>query len=901
MRRRAAPHVARLAVVLLAVMAARPCQSQEESGSIIGRVATDGGAPAAAVRVVVESHDGVGIRHESTDASGYFRLPALPVGSYRLRLSFVGYRPVAVEQVRVMLGRATSVGIITLQSQEYELGEVVVTAKQALIDVSSAATSTNLPSEQFENIPTDRNFRSIVGLAPQANASFLPEDEVNVAGATGPENAYFLDGVDISDPFRGVTSSNLPYNFIRELQVKAGGYEAEYGRATGGIVNVITRTGSNRFAGQLFGYFTGNDLSASPRFALAGAEESQFSIYDFGGSLGGPVVRDRLWFFAAYNPSFRRQRVEAPGVTLPDEAQTQHLFATKLNWWVSPRTDLTFTVHGDPGTHRHLDLAGVPGSLLNADAVTDEGRQGGVVLSGLARHQLGSRSQLQVEVSRYTHTDNVDPPTELGLTEPHFFDAPTGQVSGGRGFLFHSDAERRALRSSLTAGWRSHDLKVGVEYEDNRFEQLNDQTAAPGSPGGFISRIDATTYIWFRAVIRGAVRNRVPTVYAQDSWRASNRLTLNLGLRWDGQYLVANGATVQSFTDQWQPRLGAVYQLDGHGRQKVFGSFGRFYEQLTLNMVILYYNADVNVTQLQFDHDPRLDPTGGDTVFSLLEPQIQGRRDLKGQSLDELTLGYEGAVGARLRAGVRGVVRRLRWAVEDAFNADSGFQMGNPGRGNLGFAPPARRHHSALVFTLEKPEGGFNFLASYTLSRTSGNYQGLYDYRRDFAPAYPNTGTEFDFPEQYPNSAGLLPNDRTHVAKFAGSYRVNADLSVGTFVSWASGTPRDEFGATRFGNGVLSYLRPRGSAGRNPSVFDVNLRTVYALPTWGKGVKPRLSLDLFHLTNTRTTTRHDDIRFLAVDAGGHQTLENPNYNQPRSFAPPMSARLGITVDLGASP
>jgi hypothetical protein len=886
----------------LAVCLVEPCQAQEESGRIIGRVVTQGGSPAAGVRVVAEARDGPGTRQESTDASGYFRLPGLLVGSYRLRIAFVGYRPVVVDSVLVRLGRTTTIGVVSLESQAFELGELVVRAEQALIDVTSAATATNLTSEQFENIPTDRNFRSIVSLAPQANSSFLPEDEVNIAGATGPENAYFLDGVDISDPFRGVTSSNLPYNFVREIQAKAGGYEAEYGRATGGIVNVITHTGSNRFSGQIFGFYTGNGLSASPKFALAGAEESQFSIYDFGGSLGGPIVKDHLWFFAAYNPSFKRQRVEAPGVELPDETLTQHLFATKLNWWAGPRTDVTFTLNGDPSTHRHLDLAGVPGSLLNAEAITQEGRQGGAVFSGLVRHQLGSRSQLQLEASRYTHKDNSDPPTEFGLTAPHFLDASTGELSGGAGILFHSEADRRALRGSVTVGWHDHDLKAGVEYEDNRFEQLNDQTAAPGSPGGGITRFDDTTYIWTRVLVRGAVRNRVPTIYAQDSWRVRDRLTLNLGLRWDGQYLRANGATVQSFTNQWQPRLGAIYQLGTKGEHKIFGSFGRFYEQLTLNMAILYYNADVNVTVLHFNHDPRADPTGGDTLFSLFNPQVQPRRDLNGQNFDEFTLGYEGAVGAHLRAGVRGIVRRLRWAVEDAFNADSGeYQMGNPGRGNLGFVPPARRHYSALVFTLEKPAGRLNFLASYTLSRTSGNYQGLYDYRRDFVPAFPNTTTDFDFPEQYPNSSGLLPNDRTHMVKLAGSYRVNGNLTVGTFVSWGSGTPRDELGATPIGNGIYAYLQPRGSVGRNPSLFDINLRLTYVLPAWGMGVRPKLLLDLFHLTNARTTLRNDDVHFLALDANGNQTLVNPNYNQPRSFAPPMSARLGITVDFGKAP
>jgi hypothetical protein len=886
--------------LVLAVGAAQSVQSQEQSGSIAGRIVMERGSPAAGVRIVAEGQSGFTGRQETSDASGYFRLPALPVGAYRLRLSFVGYRPVSVDSVVVMLGRTTSVGVLRLEPQAYELGELVVTAEPTLVDVSTAATATNITSRQFENIPTQRDFRSIVSLAPQANSSFLTEDEANIAGATGPENAYFLDGVDISDPFRGVSSSSLPYNFIREVQVKAGGYEAEYGRATGGIINVITHTGSNRFAGQLFGFFTGDELSASPKFALAGAQENQFSTYDFGGSLGGPIVKDRLWFFAAYNPSFQREVVEAPGTTLPDQTRTQHLFATKLNWSAGPRTDVTFTLHGDPSTRRELDVGSVPGSVLNPEAITDHGQGGGIVLSSLVRHQLGRHRLLQLDVSRFSYRNNTDPPTEAGLA-PHFTDAITGQVSGGRGFLFHSEAERRAIRGSLSMAWGGHDMKTGVEYEDNRWEQVNDLSAEPGSPGGQITRFDDTTYLWFRASVRGTVRNRVPTIYAQDSWRVSDRLTLNLGLRWDGQYLVAQGATAQSFTDQWQPRIGAIYRLGSKGAQKLFGSFGRFYEQMTLNMAVIYYNEGVSQTALLFNHDPRLDPSGGDTVFAVLDPQVQPKRDLKGQYFDELTLGYERALGGRLRAGIRGIARRLRWAVEDAFNADSGqYQMGNPGRGNLGFAPRARRHYTALVFTLEKPDGRFNFMASYALSRTSGNYQGLYDYQRDFLPAAPNTTSEFDFPEQYANSSGLLPNDRTHVAKFAGSYRVDGHLTAGTFVSWASGIPRDELGATPI-DGAHSYLRPRGSAGRNPSVLDMNVRLVYALPAWSRGVTPKLSLDLFHLTNARTTLRHDDVRFLTVDANGSQSLVNPTYNHPRDFAPPMSARLGITVDFGGPP
>ena len=131
---------------------------------------------------------------------------------------------------------------------------------------------------------------------------------------------------------------------------------------------------------------------------------------DFGGSLGGPILKDRLWFFAAYNPSFRRQVVEAPGITLPDQTLTQHLFATKLTWSAGPRTDFTFTLHGDPSTRRELDVGSVPGSVLNPEAITDKGRAGGIVFSTLVRHQLAGHRLLQLDVSRFAYTNNTDPP-----------------------------------------------------------------------------------------------------------------------------------------------------------------------------------------------------------------------------------------------------------------------------------------------------------------------------------------------------------------------------------------------------------------------------------------------------------------------------------------------------------
>ena len=836
----------------------------------------------------------------ATDDRGYFRIRSLPVGTYRLQLALVGYRPVVFEGVVVRLGQTSYVGDIMFELQPAELGEIVVRADRMLIDPTSSASSTNLTAEQIGELPTDRNFRSILTVAPQSDRSFLPGDEANVAGGTGPENAYFLDGVNITEPQFGATSADLPYNFVRELQIKTGGYEAEFGRATGGIVDVITHSGGNRVGGQIFGFFTGDGLTAEPHFALARAKESAFSQYDVGASAGGPIRRDRLWYFLAYNPSFRRQQVEVRGPVLPDERITQHLFAAKLTWQPDPRTDVEFTGHGDPARLQTADPGIALDSIANPEAVAATERQGGLVLALSLRRRLGAKTLVELGAARFTHEMQSAAPSELGATAPSFRDLAGGVVSGGLGIRIREDAERTGVRLGMTAGLGAHAPKAGLEYEDNRLNLDRDFSAMPGSPGGYIFRLDDTTFIWVRGLIGGSLHNRVLSGFLEDSWQVSDRLMINFGVRWDGQFLSgADGRVAQRFTNQWQPRAGFTLALSAPGADKLFASYARFYEQIPLNLSALYYSATGNVA-LGYDHDPRSDPTGADTLLNATA-ELEPERDLRGQSLDEVTVGYEHVVVTGLRVGLRAVHRALRWALEDAINPATGkYELGNPGRGNLAFAPRARRDYTAVALTLESVRGPrLGFLASYVLSRLHGNYEGPYDYWG--RSAFPNTTAQFDVPEQYRNSTGLLPNDRPSVLKLSGSWRPRHRATIGAAAAWMRGTPRNEFGGTP-GGPPQAFLRPRGSAGRTENVFDLNLRLTYApRPFRGGTVRSRVYLDIFHVGNPRSAVAYDDVHYLAVDEGGRQTSPSPTYGRPVVFQPPMSARLGLSLDFGGEP
>jgi hypothetical protein len=324
-----------------------PTLAQQVTGNLEGRILSLQGEPLAEVNVVINSPSLQGERGAVSDARGYFRAVAIPAGVYTVKISHIGYQGIIYENIAIQLGKTTTLGEIRLAPKSIEMPEVVIYGANPVIDPTSTTVGANLTSSTFAPLPTERNFRSVVTLLPQANTSYLG-DETNIAGSTGLENIYFIDGMNVTDPYRGVSSTNLPFNFVREIEVKTGGYEAEFGRALGGIINVITYSGGNKFHGNIFGFYTGNRLVAEARRGLIKVNTDAFARYDLGFSLGGPILHDKLWFFTAYNPNFEREEVEIPGIGVHDDKKTTHIFSGKLSWHASANTNLAFTVVADP-------------------------------------------------------------------------------------------------------------------------------------------------------------------------------------------------------------------------------------------------------------------------------------------------------------------------------------------------------------------------------------------------------------------------------------------------------------------------------------------------------------------------------------------------------------------------
>jgi len=428
----------------------------------------------------------------------------------------------------------------------------------------------------------------------------------------------------------------------------------------------------------------------------------------------------------------------------------------------------------------------------------------------------------------------------------------------------------------------SHELKAGLEYRYLRTEmdQLQEM----------IQRDNDTTYTTMLFDVEGTVSSGIPSVFIQDSWQIIDRLRLNAGFRWDAQYLYdSNGNLAQRITDQYQPRLGLVFKPVASGRQKLFGSFARFYQDLSLNLSSFMHNDGLHGSFADYKCDPRTEGCEPYFVFDQqgeIAPETEG---LKGQHYDEFTLGYEVQFGSTLKTGITGVYRTLREAVEDGYNDSlETFVIGNPGSGLLDAYPKAKRDYKALVLTLERSGAKhFNFIASYVLSRAEGNYAGLLS---DFGAQRPNFGDAFDIPEIV--SDGLVPNDRTHVLKFIGSYRLDFGFTIGTSFQIASGTPLSIRKASSWGPPFYGFVQQRGSAGRTPTIWDLNFRLAYELPRIiVNSARTRLLLDIFHLGSQQKAVNYDQIKY--YDYG--ETLLSPTYGMVTRYQPPTSVRLGMEV------
>ncbi|HEY3353211.1 MAG TPA: TonB-dependent receptor [Polyangia bacterium] len=312
----------RLAPLALALTLAIPARAAVV-GEIKGRVVDEANKPLAGVTVVVTGSALQGEQAELTDVDGHYLITNLPGGTYVVRFFYENVNKPRFERQNVLLNVGQTIVVnAKIRTKEAKVETFTITERAPAVDVGTTNVGTTLTPDVVKNIPTGRNYEGVLGLTPGARGDDLG---MGFSGATSLENSYLIDGVNTTGGYLGMVASNLPIDFAQEVQVLTGGYNAEWGRATGGFVNIITKQGSNEYHGSVWA-FTG-PVAANPRQVellnqsltrtsygnracggslnsgppLFGSLNGQYCL-DVGADVGGPIVKDKLWFYAAFMP-----------------------------------------------------------------------------------------------------------------------------------------------------------------------------------------------------------------------------------------------------------------------------------------------------------------------------------------------------------------------------------------------------------------------------------------------------------------------------------------------------------------------------------------------------------------------------------------------------------------------
>ncbi len=374
-------------LMCFALFAGNVFAQSSTTGSIEGVVTDTNGAAVPGVTVKVTSPNLISAQSVTTDDSGRYRILSLPPGKYAVSVEAAGgFAKFEKSDVSVNLSTHTSVEIL-LQPAGAQATVTVTDTAGAAVDVSGNTTGSNVSSDQFSNFPTQRTVQGLYTLAPTVTRSGLRDAtgrdrDPSVGGSSGPENNYILDGVNTTDPAFGGSGANLPFEFVQEVEIKTGAYGPEYGRSTGGIFNVITKSGGNQFHGDIFGYGTTKGLVREVKnFPFTGSAFNGFSEADVGGDIGGPIVKDKLWFFGAFNPQTRKNFYLTQTFHAPvDNKVNIPFYAGKITWAINPRNTFTFSTFGD--------FTKIEGFLATA-ALTNVNGFGDDITAFLGRQETG--------------------------------------------------------------------------------------------------------------------------------------------------------------------------------------------------------------------------------------------------------------------------------------------------------------------------------------------------------------------------------------------------------------------------------------------------------------------------------------------------------------------------------
>lgn len=881
----------------LALLLAAPLAAQQQYGSIAGTVVDNQQQPLPGVTITLSGPAMQGTRVAITDTQGRFRFVPVPPGrDYTLKFELAGFNTLEQTGIIVNLGKETTVSAEMALSQFAEA--ITVTAEKIVVDTSKSTVDTTVDWTLVDTLATNRNFQTMMQMAPGVKAGNNPY----VHGNSNDSNSYLIDGVETTDPRTNTWGTAINWDTIQEAQVQTAAFAAEYGRATGGIVNLVTKSGGNNFSFTARWIQQDADWSAQGGIEKETGQKKPFTASDEKRpslTLGGPFVKDALWFYLAYEEranhrNFGRYATIQDAANLnPTQGRTNyegHYFSGKLTYQVNPSHNLVGFYNEDPITLDPL-RGGWYGPNYNSSAEQEQ-FQGGENASLQWYGVLNPNFFAEAKFQYHRQELNVTPLYGGFGQTPFMYDFTARYYYGGAYYDYRSKRDRDGLNLAgsyyLDTATGTHQFKVGAELL-----WLKPKVGRIYNPAGYyrtlgLGQTPYDRFLWLDQVRENETKQNYQGIYVQDQWKLG-KATFNIGIRAEATKLeqnTGNEVLKFNFNDMLAPRLGFAYDLNGDALRL---SLGRFYT-LASNYIADYFNViPTHQQRWRWNGTCTLDgrnvweypdtcwnllydvPTGagGTTLDPNLDPAYQ----------DEFVAGYEKLINPQFAASVNYVYRKVKKNID-------WYDPEDDGEGIITNVPKTGKNWSeyqAIEAALRKRFGpdGFQFIAAYTYVFDQKNWATNWWN----ALPYAFVGPYSELSRWYGRA------ESKHEVKFNGSYTFPFKTIVGLSLFWSSGNVFTPYGTTPDG---YSYpLAKRGSAtvGNNWE-GDLHLEQPFTI----KGLRLAAYVDLFNMFNNQQRTARSARKYSLYDPDTGQFTVDPTYRRPTAWQAPRRLQIGFKIE-----
>ena len=824
------------------VMFAVEVSAQTTSGRLIGTTKDDHDTVLVGVTVTIESPALIGgSQSRTTDRSGEFVFVGLPPGDYRVTAELAGFIPQERARIKVPLGGAAAL-TIAMPAGSFT-GEVEVIDETPVLDPTQVGSGQVFDRTYMQGSAigsANRAYYSVIGQTPGTDLTWFGGWAFpRVFGSTYAENAYYVDGVETTTTAGGEFGFTLNFDAIQEIGLETGGFEAEYGRATGGIINVVTRSGGNRFSGTFDARYRNNSFQEPGDHFDASELDSEYR--NLAVTLGGPVLADVLWFFVSWQGLVYDETPVGSPTTLSTQEQNS---MAKLTWAVNQAWRFSGKYTGNPWHTDNVNasqfVSAEATGLNSGDVDAVSGELGGVLSDSLVFNLAVGRTAWSW--SRRPMSGDVE-------TIAHY-NWDTNLDTENYWYQYSFEERRDDLSMDLT--WfvegfgGSHELKGGVEAT-RLFSEGGDcstgtfsiDLCAAGDSGlsfediEFEGALPFVMWEWLAAGF-GSFKGTVATAFAQDAWRVTRDLTLKIGLRYDeAEYRNNDGVKIADIA-KLQPRVGIVWDVSGDAKNLVRGSWGTYLHPSSLSLpdfastlpspqfrwyscsTIMEANSARECEDMatDFGWGYRTDPESWDPYGWVLAPEERYYSqpgaidpDLRATYADELIVAFEREVGARSSIELTYVDKKTRDIYDDTCNGNVPTPAPDAACDSFVIAnfPQLQRDYEAFMIRYEtRGLDWLTLLASYTYSTSQGSTE---------SSAY--QGVDFDlYPWHFENRYGYLGDHRTHRVKLNGFLSLKGQWAIAFDGIWSSGfrwTPQaDSYDVPEMPWGTY-FVEPRGS------------------------------------------------------------------------------------------